>query len=483
MITIKTTAISILFFVSLLFTGCDNETKTSARNTSNSEVKPDTLFVIKNVNIIPMTVDNTVIENATVIIDDKKIVGINTTIPDGATIIDGKEKWLIPGLVDMHVHTHADINFKENKPTQGATVFFNTQDVMGLYVANGITTTFNLDARVEHFAQRNEIASGKVMGPRMALAALIDGGEGWGRKANTASDGRQAVRSAKAEGYNFIKVYSFLNADTFKAIVDEANKQGLKVVGHIPDVFRGNLEEVFVPHFDLVAHAEEYSKHSKNKTVEDAQYFAKLAKENNTWLISSLTTMIWIRSQLKSLDEVQNSEYIKYLHPILQDRWLNPSTNHYYKRTSPEFIATIDAYIDFHKKLIKAFNDAGVPIVAGTDSGIPVIIPGFSLHDELGLMVEASMTNEKVLLSATRLPAEWLGIDKETGTVEVGKYADLILLDKNPLEDIKNTRTVNGVFVSGTWVDKKRLDTMLSGLAQYNEKNKENFKWEKRREY
>jgi len=162
---------------------------------------------------------------------------------------------------------------------------------------------------------------------------------------------------------------------------------------------------------------------------------------------------------------------------------LNPSTNSYYKRTSPEFIATIDTYIDFQKKLIKAFNDAGVPIVAGTDSGIPVVIPGFSLHDELELMVEAGMTNEETLISATRLPAEWLGIDKEVGTVETGKYADLVLLDKNPLEDIKNTRTINGVFVNGIWVSKEKLDAMLSELAQYNKENKENFKWEKRREY
>ena len=222
--------------------------------------------------------------------------------------------------MDMHVHTYGDVNFKGNKPTQGANFFRDTQDVMTSYIANGVTTTFDLDAKVEHFGQRNEIASGKVIGPRMALAAMIDGGEGNGRKANNPNDGRQAVRSAKAEGYNFIKVYSFLNIETFKAIVDEANKQGLKVVGHIPDAFIDNLEEIFVPHFDMVAHAEEYGKQSKDKTEEDAKYFAQLANKNNTWLTSSLTTMIWIGKQLRSVDSVRNNENLKYVNPLLIER-------------------------------------------------------------------------------------------------------------------------------------------------------------------
>ncbi len=458
--------------------------ESKANSSQKEEIKEQSLFVIKNVNIIPMTIDNTIIENATVVIDNKKIIAINGSVPAGAKTINGKGKWLIPGLTDMHVHTDTNTNFRDSKPTRGANVFFDTQGVMSLYIANGITTIFDLGARVEHFGQRNEIASGKVIGPRMALAPQIDGGnQSWGRRANTPNDGRQAVRSAKAEGYNFIKAYNFLNVETFKAIVDEANKQGLKVVGHIPEPFRGKLEEVFVPHFDMVAHSEEYAKFSKNKTTEDAQYFAKLAKKNKTWLTSSLTTMIWIGSQLRSLDEISNSEYNKYIHPIILDRWLNPTTNSYYNRTSPEFIAHIDTFIDFHKKLIKAFNDAGVPIVAGTDSGVSGVIPGFSLHDELELMVDASMTTEETLAAATRLPAEWLGIDKEVGTVEVGKYADLVLLDKNPLEDIKNTRTIHGVFVNGTWVTKEKIKIMLSELAQYNEENKDKFKWENRWKY
>lgn len=465
--------------MSLFFTDVQIQMKTKEQ-----EIEEQNVFVIKNLNVIPMTKENKVIEKATVVIKHDKISSINSdSIPTNTKTIDGTNKWLIPGLMDMHVHTYGNVNFKGNKPTQGTNFFLDTQNVMTSYIANGITTTFDLDAKVEHFGQRNEIASGKIIGPRMALAAMIDGGEGNGRKANNPNDGRQAVRSAKAEGYNFIKVYSFLNVETFKAIVDEANKQGLKVVGHIPDVFIGNLEEAFVPHFDMVAHAEEYGKQSKDKTKEDAEYFAQLAKKNNTWLTSSLTTMIWIGNQLRSVDSVSNNKNLKYINPLLVERWTNPTTNYYYKSTSPEFIANVDTFINFQKKLIKAFNDEGVPIVVGTDSGIAGVLAGFSIHDELELMVDVGITNEETLISATRLPAEWLGIVKDVGTIELGKYADLILLEANPLDDIKNTRSINGVFVNGTWIDKKKIESLLLRLEQQNESDKGKYKWENRREF
>ncbi len=117
-----------------------------------------------------MTTENIVIKNATVVIKDKKILSINRSIPDSAKIIDGKGKWLIPGLIEMHVHNLADINFSSNYPTKGATFFTDTQDFMLLYFANGVTSAFELSGRVEHFGQRNEIKSGKVIGPRIALA-------------------------------------------------------------------------------------------------------------------------------------------------------------------------------------------------------------------------------------------------------------------------------------------------------------------------
>lgn len=472
------------FFLVLTFVISSCSDRTSNTTKVNSQTENET-YVIRNVNIIPMTLHNDVIKNAAVVIQDQKILSINNTIPTDAKTIDGRGKWLIPGLVDMHVHTNADVNFRENSATQGATFFMDTQDVMTTYIANGVTTIFELGGRVEHFGQRNEIAKGAVIGPRMAIAPMINGGDpnNGGRIVNTATDARQAVRSAKAEGYNFIKAYSHLNIESFKALVDEAEKQGLKVVGHIPDAFKGKTDEAFISHFSLVAHAEEYSKQIRNqeKTKKEAQYFAQLAKENKTWLIPNLIAIVKIRDQVQSLDSIRLMETLKYVHPLLQDKWL--TSNNYNKYSSPEFIDYLDSIIAFHKEIVLAFKDAGVPMVAGTDAGTSGIVTGFSLHDELELLVDAGLTNEEALLSATRLPAIWLEIDNNIGTVEVGKIADLVLLDANPLNDITNTRKISGVFVNGRWVDKVKIDTMLSDLAEWNSAMKVKYKWKNRREY
>lgn len=191
----------------------------------------------------------------------------------------------------MHVHIPVDGHFNTTFPTRAATIFTNTQDVMTPFIANGVTTVFDLNSSAGHFGQRNEILRGDVIGPRMALAAMINGGNGDGRVANTPADGRQSVRLAKAEGYEFIKVYSQLNIETYRAIVDEAGKQDMKVVGHIPNAFHGKIEEAFIPHFDMVAHAEEFFKQTEGKE-QDFDHLAQLAKANGTWLIPTLVIIV-----------------------------------------------------------------------------------------------------------------------------------------------------------------------------------------------
>lgn len=447
------------------------------------EQQNDDVYIIRNVNVITMMEDNSILNNATVVIKGQKILSINGVIPAGAKMIDGKGKWLIPGLIDMHVHNLADVNFSTNYPTKGATLFADTQDLMLLYISNGVTTAFELSARPEHFAQRNEIVSRKVIGPRIALALLIDGGNNGGNIANTPEDGRQTVRIAKAQGYEFIKVYSGLNAETFAAILDEATKQNMKVVGHIPNVFRGSLAKVFIPNFGMVAHAEEFSKHSKALSNEDAQYFASLAKKNGTWLTPTLTTMEKIAAQTHSIDVIRQLPSLKYVHPLMQSKWL--FSNQYNRENNRQRIARIDSMVSFHLKLVKAFKQAGVPIVAGTDAGVSGLVWGYSLHDEIELLVKAGLTTDEALAAATRLPARWLGIEDKVGTIEQGKLADLILLDANPLDDIKNTRKISGVFVDGRWITRKMLNKMLANLEEKNTTNlgKDKYDWKKRKDY
>lgn len=438
------------------------------------------LYVIREVNIITMSINNTVIRNATIVIKDNKIVSINGPVPYAAQIIEGKGKWLIPGLIDMHVHVPVDGHFNTNYTTQAASIFSNTQDIMTPFVANGVTTIAELNSRAGHFGQRNEILRADVIGPRMALAAMINGGDENGRTVNTPEDGRQAVRSAKAEGYELIKVYSKLNAETYKAIVDEAEKQGMNVVGHIPNVFKGKIGEAFVPHFSMVAHAEEFFKQTEDQE-QDPKQLALLAKANGTWLTPTLIAIVSAEEQGRSLNKLKASANLQYVHPLLQSKWL--TSNNYNRNANPESIKRLGKMIAFNKSLVKACKENGVPVVAGTDAGMSGVIWGFSLHDELELLVDAGLTPEEALSSASRLPAVWLGLESVLGTIEINKFADLILLDANPLDNISNVRKIAGVFVNGRWISRSEIKKMLRDLAMRNASAIDQYQWSKRAEY
>lgn len=450
----------------------------SAASKNNQDQKTsEQVIAIRNVNILTMTSPGNVLSNATLVIIGNRIESVNGTIPSNAKIIEGKGKWLMPGLIDMHVHLPTDVYFGSKLPTQAPDLSFDTQDIMTPIIANGVTTVVDLNSNSNHIVQKKEIEKGYVIGPRMAVAALLDGGEGPGRNVGNPESGRQAVRDAKVEGYDFIKVYAYLNRETYKAIIDEANKQQLKVIGHIPDDFKENLKDAIVPGLGLVAHAEELTNYAVDFSEKEAQQMAELLKNNGTWLSPTLTTMERILSQVKSLDELKALPSLKYVHPLLQSKWL--TANNYNKMSNAESIAHFESYVKYNLLLVKACKTVGVPILAGTDAGTSGVVAGFSMHDELELLVKAGLTPSEALNSGTVLAAQWLGIDYQVGTIEVGKLADLILLDENPLIDIENSRKISAVFVNGKSLDKTKIDEMLSDLSKRNTALKDMFDWKK----
>jgi imidazolonepropionase-like amidohydrolase len=441
--------------------------------------------VIENVNVLPMTAAGSVETDTRVVIRNGRIesIGKNGGALKSLRRIDAAGKWLMPALADMHVHPDNDRMLRMltgNPALPYGTV--DDADVFAPYVVNGVLQIMNMAAMSEAIGQRTAVESGRILGPHMALAAMVDGSppiwpSGISHVAVTPEDGRQLVRDMKADGFDFIKTYSRLTLDTFTAIVDEARIQNMKALGHIPGRELGMTEKFFQPNYTMVAHAEEFALQGKpaadaycspgrgcTAADSDIPAFVDMAKRNGTWLTATLTLDDRILQIMKDPDSLKARPDLKYLAPLTYAMWVGGA-----RKAPPERIARQERIVEFNAKLVKAFVAAGIPVLPGTDSGVPGVAAGFALHDEMEALVRAGMTPEQVLVAATRQSAEWLGTLSDRGTVESGKRADLILLDADPRADVANTRKIAGVIVGGRYVGRAELKAILARLAKHHE--------------
>jgi imidazolonepropionase-like amidohydrolase len=448
----------------------------SCAATSPQTVDPKTGFVIEHVNVLPMTANGAILHDVSVVVRDGMITAVDAAqtvrVPSGMHHISGEAKWLMPGLADMHVHVVnrglARIRHQDIAPEQ-----MLTQDVMLPFIANGVTQILDMSSLPESLEQRDEIARGAALGPHYATTGEIDGSPAvWGpvaREAVTPEEARRAVHDIHAAGYDFIKVYSRLSLPAYAAILDEARREGIRVIGHLPDAARGDAESVLVDGLAMVAHAEEYAKQATNladPTVSDhdVERFAALAKRHGIWLTGTLTTMQWISRQTEDSAVIAANPYLKYMYPAVVAQWLH--NNQYVQRASPQRVMLFARMVAFNDRLVRTFAGDGIPILAGTDASVPGIVYGYSLHDELEALAHAGLSNRQVLESATRVPAEFLGVQVKRGTVETGKEADLLLLDADPLADVANTRRIAAVVIAGSFYSRQRLDAMMDDLAR-----------------
>ena len=433
-------------------------------------------LVIEHVHVLPMTAGGATLYDATVIITEGRISSITTGAqvdkPRGARRIDGRGKWLLPGFSDMHVHIGNDrmlrLYLGDPKIADGAV---ETQDYLTPFIANGVTQVFNLSAMSESVGQRSDVEAGRVLGPHIANAAMIDGSPpswpvGMTYVAATPEDGRQAVRDAQASGYEFIKVYSRLSLESFTAIVDEARQRGMRVIGHIPQREKGITAKFFQPGFGMVAHAEEFAQHTSPPDHAAIPAYVEMSKRNDTWLTATLTLDERIVEVVVHPESLATRGDLRHL-PPLQYR-LVVEHNPYVERHDPGLADYVRRVVAFNTELVRAFDAAGIPVLTGTDSPVPGVAPGFSLHDEFETMSRAGVSNLRILEATTRLPAQWLGTLPDRGTVETGKRADLVLLDANPLEAITNTRRITAVIFNGRYLPRAELDRQMAALAARN---------------
>ncbi len=415
--------------------------------------------------------------NLTVVIEGDRITGLGArdalSIPAGATVVNARGKYVIPGLWDMHVHTVFGDWFPQGK-----------EIALPLFIANGVTGVRDMGGDLEILLQlRKDIAQGSLVGPRMVLSGpMLDGPAPRFPSSipvATPDDGRRAVADLKRRGADFIKLQSMMTAEAVTAILDEARRNGIPVAGHVPDSVRAvdasNAGQKSFEHLIGIFEAsssreDEFFKggaKSAGKFLESfdakksAALIATLAK-NQTW---QCPTMVWERGGgLLDERDLAHDPLAKYAPASWKEGTWKTFTNEILKGNVDD-LATRRRFVDKAQEVISAMHRAGVPFLAGTDTAAGVyVFPGFSLHEELELFVNAGFTPREALETATTLPAKFLGMEDRLGSVERGKIADLVLLDANPLEDVRSTRKIFAVVANGRFFSRGDLDALLRGV-------------------
>ncbi len=423
--------------------------------------------------------------DSTVLIQGDRITSVSPAAPpEGARVIDGRGKFLIPGLCDMHVHLAG----------VAADPGWSKDTLLPLLVAHGITTVRDMGGDLAALKEwRQQIEAGSLLGPRLYFCGpMLDGGEAEPpalRAIASPNEGRRAVRELTASGADFIKVLSRLDRESYLAIADETKKQGLALVGHVPNVLSArqaseagqrSIEHIFYSNLTFDCSSREtalrrqaaeararrdVSGAAAARDAANASYDAQKAEalwrtllQNKTWVVPTLVAMQTIARQ-RELAQSAPAE-LAYLPPALRAKW---SPNEIRKQISPEVGQWYAAKYQNDLKLARSMHEAGVPLLAGSDSLDPLNFPGPSLHQELKLLTEIGLTPTEALQAATSKPAQFLGADGEGGwgTIQPGRVADLVLLQADPRKDIANSQRIAAVVLRGQYLNREKLDEIL----------------------
>ncbi len=438
--------------------------------------KPKKDLLIKNITIVDVE-SGELIPNKQVIIRGNIIHSIENEINDlsNYSVVQADGKYLIPGLIDSHVHLF---------------VFTLNEWAFPQFVKYGVTGVRDMLTPMDSMSTiqqwRNEFNSGREIPRVLAAGVMVDGGKESPRSqkyiASNSSQGRQLVKKIKENGFDFVKVYSNLDNDTYKAIADEAIQLDLEISGHIPlrvslieslearQITNEHMHQIllactskedsiinslkvfyskpYIPEEEIEILDEHILQYAYNYDQTICEEAAKLIAEAGQWQVP---TLINERRWYLGLVESQVIDTLLAKIPnYIKESWMK-------NRKSKDFKYSGDSiYLkkgwNNYKRVVKILADNNVGFLAGTDFRAPWIYPGYSLHQEMELFVEAGFTPLQALQTATINPAKYLNLTDSLGTVEKGKLADLIILNENPLEDISNTQKIFRVILNGNTI-------------------------------
>ena len=407
-------------------------------------------IVFQNVNVIPMTSDK-VLPNQTVVVKDGRIDYVGTAkfkMPEGTVSVDGTGKYLMPGVAEMHGHIPPP-----NAPPDVI------ENVLFLYVANGITTVRGMLGHPGQLELRARSKRGEIVAPNLYLA----GPSFNGNSVNSPEEAVEKVRQQKKEGWDLLKVHPGLTRAEYDAMAKTARAEKIRFGGHVPeDVGLLHAIEMGQETFD---HLDGYAEYlDADKPAMDAKKLAEVVKRSRAagvWVVPTMA--LWeVLFDTIDLKTLRGYPELKYVSQQAVDQW-TAAWNERYDGMPRDAASNI---INNRMKILKALSDGGVKVLMGTDAPQQFSVPGFSLHRELQRMAAAGMTPYQILVSGTRNVGEYFARSDSFGTVEKGKRADLLLVDANPLQDISNVDRISGVMVSGRWMTKAEIDQRLARIEE-----------------
>lgn len=433
-----------------------------------------------DVNVVPLDRER-VLERHTVVVTGDRITALgpssSTAVPAGATRIDGRGRYLMPGLAEMHAHVVGGNNPNHEQLNR---------DILFLYVANGITSIRAMLGAPNQIPLREQLKRGEILGPTMYVSAPSLNGN----SAPTPDSGAKLVRAHKAAGYDFLKIHPGLSLETYDAIARTSKEVDISWAGHVPAAvgLRHALAsgQSGVDHLDGMLEAtmpdSMYERLRRGPAVPfaeqvnsvDPDRFAAVAaaiKAGSSWQVP--TILVWenLFSQAETPEQMGQREELKYVSAQARANYVTQKTNMLQGQRSngitPELAAK---YMDLRRRALKALVDADVPLLMGTDSPQLFMVPGFALHRELAIIASLGVSPFRLYESGSknvaRYVAEKLEQDGRFGTVAVGNRADLVLLDANPLQAVENLKRRAGVMVRGRWVSSQEIDRGLAELAR-----------------
>lgn len=436
--------LAIAFVLTILITFWFDSNQTDYLDLNPSDSDSETSFLIKNVNVIPMTKD-TVLRNKSVLIKNGNIVHIDSIIPEiDVKVIDAKGKYLSPGLIDVHVHIWDKQEF-------------------GLYLANGVTAVRNAWGMPFHLRFKEQINNNELLGPVfITTTPKLTGAENATFDQLGIKDEKHAhdlIKHYHEDGYDLIKTYAGMPEDIFDVIIEESEKNNMPIVAHpsfeVPYAYHFKKAIQSIEHTeDIVQNALKYKLDSV--ALQNVIKYYSDAKMAHTPTLTIYQNIIDIIEQKDSVKTIGGGNY---MNPTLvslgsMDSYNRWTSEQFYK---PETLEQIKKQHQFHLYIVKQLHQAGVKLLCGTDAGIVFNMPGYAIHEELTYYIEAGLTPYEALKTATINPSTEIGLFNNLGTIEKGKLANLILSDKNPLEDISTLSNPIAVCIKGRYLQNYEL--------------------------